>query len=93
MNTQNSTDVFVFDMDNTLIKTDKANNLAYADAISLVLGVKCDIGNGDRFTRNRLKAIFPNLTDAQFSEIIACKEKFFKSHLGETELKKKRFQI
>ena len=40
MNIQNTNNVFVFDMDNTLIKTDKANNLAYSEAISLVQGVK-----------------------------------------------------
>lgn len=43
MNTQNSNNVFVFDMDNTLIKTDKANSLAYSEAISSVLGVNCNI--------------------------------------------------
>ena len=29
MNAQNTNNVFVFDMDNTLIKTVKANNLAF----------------------------------------------------------------
>lgn len=43
MNTQNPNNVFVFDMDNTLIKTDKANSLAYSEAISSVLGVNCNI--------------------------------------------------
>lgn len=93
MNTQNTNNVFVFDMDNTLIKTDKANNLAYSEAISLVLGVKYDIGNGERFTRNKLKTIFPNLTGNQLSEIIARKEQCFESHFKETELNQNLFML
>lgn len=46
MNTQTPNNIFVFDMDNTLIKTDKANNLAYSEAISSVLGVNCNIEMG-----------------------------------------------
>lgn len=70
MNTQNPNNIFVFDMDNTLIKTDKANNLAYSEAISSVLGVNCNIENGKRFTRNELKELFPQLSQAQIDEII-----------------------
>ena len=61
MNTQNPNSIFVFDMDNTLIKTDKANNLAYSEAISSVLGVNYNIENEKRFTRNELKELFPQL--------------------------------
>ena len=73
MNTQNPNNIFVFDMDNTLIKTDKANNLAYSEAISSVLGVNCNIENGKRFTRNELKELFPQLSQAQIDEIIERK--------------------
>ena len=74
MNTQNPNNVFVFDMDNTLIKTGKANSLAYSEAISSVLGVNCNIENGKRFTRDELKELFPQLTQTQIDEIIDRKE-------------------
>ena len=76
MNTQNPNNIFVFDMDNTLIKTDKANNLAYSEAISSVLGVNCNIENGKRFTRNELKELFPQLSQAQIDEIIERKDAY-----------------
>lgn len=93
MNTQNSKKIFVFDMDNTLVKTDRANNLAYSEAISSVLGVNYTIDNGKRFTRNKLKELFPHLTQNQIYEIIVCKEKSFESFLKETELNKNLFSL
>ena len=93
MNIQNTNNVFVFDMDNTLIKTDKANNLAYSEAISLVQGVKYKIGNDKRFTRNKLKTVFPDLTEAQIREIVTCKELCFDSYLEETELNQNLFML
>lgn len=93
MNTQNPNNIFVFDMDNTLIKTDKANNLAYSEAISSILGVNCNIEKGKRFTRNELKELFPNLTETQIDEIIDHKEKCFESYLNETELNTNLFSL
>lgn len=93
MNTQNMNLIFVFDMDNTLIKTDKANNLAYSEAISSVMGVKYTIDSNDRFTRNQLKSIFPILTESQIGEIVARKERCFETYLKETELNKNLFRI
>lgn len=93
MNTQNPNNVFVFDMDNTLIKTDKANSLAYSEAISSVLGVNCNIENSKRFTRDELKKLFPKLTQTQIDEIICRKEKCFESYLNETELNSNLFSI
>ena len=80
MKPQKFNNVFVFDMDNTLIKTNKANNLAYAEAINLILGVKYDIDHNERFTRNKLMAIFPDLAETQFSKIVAYKERCFESY-------------
>lgn len=93
MNTQNPNSIFVFDMDNTLIKTDKANNLAYSEAISSVLGVNYNIEKGKRFTRNELKELFPKLTQPQIDEIIDRKEKCFGSYLNETELNTNLFSL
>lgn len=86
-------EVFVFDMDKTLIDTDKANNLAYFDAIYSVTNFKCDIDYGKRFTRNMLKTLFPNLAESQFKDIVTYKEKFFKLYLKETILNQKLFVI
>lgn len=93
MNTQNPSSIFVFDMDNTLIKTDKANSLAYSEAISSVLGVNYNIENGKRFTRNELKELFPQLTQTQIVEIIDRKEKCFESYLNETKLNNNLFSL
>lgn len=93
INTHNPKRVFVFDMDNTLIKTNKANNLAYSEAIKLVLGVKYDVDHDERFTRGKLKTIFPNLTETQFSEIVARKEQCFESYIKETELNHNLFML
>lgn len=93
MNTQNPNSIFVFDMDNTLIKTDKANNLAYSEAISSVLGVNYHIENGKRFTRNELTELFPQLTQTQIDEIIDRKEKCFESYLNETKLNNNLFNL
>lgn len=93
MNTQKPNSIFVFDMDNTLIKTDKANNLAYSEAISSVLGAKYSIDSGKRFTRIELKKLLPTLTQIQYNEIVARKEKCFESYLNETELNKNLFNL
>lgn len=93
MSTQNYEDFFVFDMDNTLIKTDMANNLAYFEAISSVLGVNYTFDSKIRFTRNELKDFFPKLSKSQFDEIVSLKEKYFESYLKKTELNVNLFQL
>lgn len=93
MNIHNPNSIFVFDMDNTLIKTDKANNLAYSEAISSVLGVNCNIENEKRFTRDGLKKLFHQLTQTQIDEIIDRKEKCFESYLNETKLNNNLFNV
>lgn len=93
MDIQNPNNIFVFDLDNTLIKTDKANNLAYADAIRLVLGQNNVITSDRRFTRNDLRNLFPSLSQIQLENIISHKERFFKSYIGETVLNINLFEI
>lgn len=88
-----SNNVFVFDMDNTLVKTDKANNHAYSDAISSVLCEKCTIDPSKRFTRNELKKLLPNITQTQYNEIVARKEINFELYLNETELNQNLISI
>lgn len=93
MDIQPLNNIFVFDLDNTLIKTDKANNLAYADAIRLVLGQSHVIVSDRRFTRNDLKNLFPSLLQTQLESIISHKERSFKSYIGETVLNINLFEI
>ena len=93
MHTPNPNNFFVFDMDNTLIKTDKANNLAYTKALSSVLGINYTLDNCKRFTRKELKDIFPYLPQTQIDEIVTRKELYFESFLTETELNLNLFEL
>ena len=54
---------FVFDLDNTLVETDRANNLSYMDAINTVLHSSISWDFNNRFTRNELCLLFPNLSE------------------------------
>ena len=76
---------FVFDLDNTLIKTNRANNNSYIDAIFAVTGKIIQIRKS-RFTRADLSSVLPHLPAAQISEIIKMKEKLYSKHLKETSL-------
>lgn len=93
MSAQKTSKVFIFDLDNTLIKTDKANNLAYAEAIRLVMGKEYTIDPDKRFTRNELKKFFPSLSHIQFENIITHKERVFESYIDETFLNKNLLEI
>lgn len=65
---------FLFDLDNTLVKTNRANNESYRDAILAIVGKNVEISK-KRFTRNDLAEILPNLTEHQVAEIVKEKEK------------------
>lgn len=77
---------FVFDLDNTLVETDIANNLSYMDAISTVLNTNITCDFNCRLTRDRLYSLFPNLPYALYKSIIAKKNDCFDTHMGETTL-------
>ena len=81
--------ILFFDMDETLIKTDFANFLAYQEAIySIVkLDLKIKFDPSNRFNRNELKKVIPHLTKEQYLNIILAKEKNFIKYLKETELR------
>lgn len=83
---KNAPIMFVFDLDNTLIMTDDANNLAYADAVQTVVGVKPQLATSTRYTRNDLRTSFPQLTDDQFDRIIETKQGLFGSYIDKTVL-------
>ena len=79
--------VFVFDLDNTLVKTNRANNKAYKEAIQIVLGNVATIRKG-RITRSDLLTFFPGLSKPQFDAIVKLKEDLYVKYLHETALNK-----
>lgn len=76
---------FIFDLDNTLVKTNRANNKSYEEAIKAVTGIDYR-HKKTRFTRVDLSIAIPNLTPIQISEIIKVKEDFYIRHIQETAL-------
>ncbi len=86
MHRKNGSIIFVFDLDNTLIMTDNANNLAYADAVQMAVGLRPQIATSTRYTRNDLRTSFPLLTDDQFDRIVEAKQGLFESYFDKTIL-------
>lgn len=86
MNTKSRKAIFIFDLDNTLIKTDEANNLAYADAIQEILGVSPKVKKNRRYTRNDLILEYPNLGKKLLDLIIEKKENRFQLYIDKTIL-------
>ena len=83
---------FVFDLDNTLVKTNLANNKSYAEAIEIILGERIEFDRG-RFTRANLTERFPWLSKQQASKIVEKKEESFAKYLPETILNQQLFKI
>ena len=84
---------FVFDLDNTLIKTNMANNLAYKDAVKRVLKLDLPITNKVRLTREKLCAVLAPLSSEDYYEVIENKEKIFPTYIGKTSLNKSLVSI
>lgn len=79
--------LFMFDLDNTLIKTNRANNESYKEAIQTVTGKTLKL-ESQRFTRVELSQIMPDLSDTQISEIVMEKERCYEKFISETILNK-----
>ena len=90
--TGNKRIVYVFDLDNTLVKTNRANNRAYKEAIRAITGKDVPMGC-DRFTRSDLALVLPSITVLQFDAIIKLKEEFYVNYLRETKLNKHLLKI
>ena len=84
--------VFVFDLDNTLVMTNRANNNAYKEAIRTIVGRSVSIGQ-DRFTRSNLSKELPGLTKLQFDAIVKLKEDLYVKYLQDTTLNKQLHKI
>jgi beta-phosphoglucomutase len=87
--------VLLFDMDGTLVDTDYANFLAYEKAIKSVTKSTNDIAyNPDRrFNRSSLYSAVPNLTQAEYEQIIQEKENYYNDFLHETKLNEETVNI
>lgn len=77
---------FAFDLDNTLVKTDVANNNSYVDAIRIVTGRDITINPNIRFTKENLYSLLPDLSDNQMAKIITLKKELFSNHLASSVL-------
>jgi len=77
---------FIFDLDNTLIYTDIANNMAYKEAIQVVLNNSLVTSDIQRITRIELANMLPECSQEQLSKIILYKENIFPNYLGQTTL-------
>ena len=84
---------FVFDLDNTLVETNMANNLSYMDAIKDVLNTNISWDFNLRFTRDNLYSQFPSLSQGQYDYIIKVKNERFYAHMSETTLNKNLYRV
>jgi beta-phosphoglucomutase len=87
--------VLFFDMDGTLVDTNRTNFLSYKKAIDFVTKSNNDLtyNPDDRFNRSNLKNAFPNLTEDEYEKIIQEKEKCYKEFLHEAKLVSKIVDI
>lgn len=84
----NSKIVLFFDFDGTLIETDYANFLSYLKGIQQVIQPGADLtyDPNQRFNREMLEKLFPNLSENQYEEVVKLKEKYYEEYLHKTKL-------
>lgn len=93
MNKINKNSILIFDLDGTLIDTDKANLLSYREAIKKVKNLDLLWHDKERFTRENLYSLIPNLKDKEFVKIIEIKTNVFHKYLQYTNLNTSIFEI
>ena len=69
------------DMDSTLIFTNKANFLAYKEAVFSICALTIKENYSGRFDRYKLKTLLPNETNDTIYKIIHLKKKIYKKYL------------
>ena len=82
---------FIFDLDNTLVKTNRANNKSYEEAIKSVTGIDYR-HKKPRFTRGDLSVVLPQLSLIQITDIIKLKEDIYDRYIQETLLNQQLFK-
>lgn len=87
--------ILFFDMDWTLVYTNQANFLSYKKAIQSIIWKETNIiyDSNNRFNRNNLKKIIPDITDLQYNDIITEKEKYYIEFLYTTKVNNLAMQI
>lgn len=80
--------LLIFDLDGTLINTDKVNFFAYKEAIQEVK--KLDLAllykNDERFTREKLYSIIKCLSNKEYKNIIDIKNNVYHKYLHKSEV-------
>lgn len=80
-------DTLLFDMDGTLIDTDRCNTEAYKNAVARVLGKNCVSSlTIERIDRDVLRRELPDVAEEQLQEIIALKEEYYTTCLENTRV-------
>jgi len=80
--------ILFFDMDGTLIDTNYANYLSYKKAIQKVTHTNIAYNPNERFDRELLKKMIPNIIETEYERIIQEKERYYKDYLPKTKLNK-----
>jgi FMN phosphatase YigB (HAD superfamily) len=78
--------ILLFDLDGTLIDTDKANFLAYKSAIFKITNIEIEDIYKERINRTLLKDILIDTSDELISKIVLFKEKIYSEYLSHTTL-------
>jgi len=80
--------ILFFDLDGTLIYTDKANFLSYQEAIKIVknIDIKLLYKSKLRFTRKILYEIIPFLKKEEYKKIIKLKNFLYNKYLNKTKI-------
>jgi len=80
--------ILIFDLDGTIVNTDKANFLAYKEAVREI--EKKDLSSlyskNERFTRNKLKEILPMLNTQEYNEIVKIKNAVYHKYLQKSSI-------
>lgn len=86
----NKKNLYVFDLDNTLIYTDYLNNESYKFALCKI-GIENfeDINYSKRITRDYIHIRYPNLSDNEIKRLISIKQEYFINNIDKTILNKK----
>jgi phosphoglycolate phosphatase-like HAD superfamily hydrolase len=90
VNAKHALPIVCFDLDGTLVETDKANNLAYAKALRWVLGnnITLPSESGQRFEQKDLQKYFAHLSSLETQQIVSYKGLFYGEYLDETHVNK-----
>ena len=78
--------LLIFDLDGTLVHTDEVNLLAYKDAIQKITNLALLHENNERFTREKLYSIIPNLQSQEYEKIIEMKNSVYEKYLYKSKV-------